>query len=99
MSINISIISNYGNKTVDIKNINGNLINQSVNNEIVNLPFDSYIIYLSNPIQKSSITEILSYTDNILSSFFIFTLAIILLIVFYVFLMIIKTKGFKGGLK
>ena len=97
MTINISIISNYANKTVLINSLNGTLINSSSNNEVINLPYDSYILYISNPIQKTSITEIFNLIDNSLTSYFLFVFSLILLLLFYAFLQIIKNKGFKKG--
>lgn len=93
--INISVITNYGNKTVDINYINGTLVNTINNNEVISLPYNSYILYLSNPVTNSSITNTLNYLDDTFISLFMFTFVIILIIVFYTFIQIIKRNGFK----
>ena len=99
MNCSIKIITHLTDKKVQIVDINGTIINDSVTNVYIDVPYNSYIIYMSNPMEISNLTNLFSTLDNVLIQFFLFTFLIVIGIVFFIFLQIIKNKGFKGGLK
>ena len=92
----IKIITHLTDKKIQVVNMNNIIINESSTNSCIEVPYDSYIIYMSNPIEITNITNLLSSMDNIFIQFFLFVLIIIIGMVFYIFLQIIKNKGFKG---
>ena len=93
MTCNIKIITHLTEKTVKIVDMNGTLVNDSFSNKCINIPYDSYIVYMSNPIKITSFTSILTLLDNIFFQFFLFALLSIIFIVFIIFVQQIKKRG------
>jgi hypothetical protein len=54
---------------------------------------------MSNPVKIDSMTGLLNILDNILVQFLLFIFLIIIATLFYVFIQIVKKKGFKGVIK
>lgn len=92
MTTNLSIVSIGSEKTIQIYNINGTLYDTINHNEIINLPYNSYIIQLSNPLH-TSFSDIFDLTNTFLGNFLLFVFAFILLMVFIQFLKMIKKHG------
>lgn len=83
MSYNINIISNI-NKTLEVKDLQGNIITSNVTNENINLYYtDSYIIYLKPEIEEIGFTGFLNLSNSILSGFYGYIWIIIILFIFY----------------
>lgn len=99
MTCNIKIITHLTEKEVQFVNMTGDIVNTSKTNVCVNLSYDSYIVYMANPIEISSFTNLFSIIDNVFIQLFLFTLMIVIAIIFITFLQIIKKKGFKGVTK
>lgn len=95
MTCNIKIITHLTEKTVKIVDMNGTLVNDSFSNKCINIPYDSYIVYMSNPIKITSFTFILSLLENVFYQFFLFALLSIIIIVFVIFIQVIKKRGLK----
>lgn len=92
MTTNLSIVSIPSEKLIEIYNINGSLHNTINHNEIISLPYQSYIIHLSNPIH-TQFTDVLNLTNTFLGNFLLFSFVLILLMVFSVFVLLIKKNG------
>ena len=99
MTCNLKILTHLTEKNVKIVDMNGSIVNDSVTNACITIPYDSYIVYMSNPIKISSITNLFSVIDNVFIQLFLFGLIIVIAIIFITFLQIIKKKGFKGVTK
>lgn len=95
----IKIITHLTDKKIQIIDMNNTIINESLTNTCIDVPYDTYIIYMSNPIEISTITNLLSHMDNVFIQIFLLTLIIIIGMLFFIFLQIIKNKGFKGVTK
>jgi len=93
MTCNIKIITHLTEKTVEVVNMNGTLINSSFTNKCIYVPYDSYIVYMSNPIKITSFSYILSLLDNVFYQFFLFALLSVIFIVFIIFIQVIKKRG------
>jgi hypothetical protein len=50
MTCNLKIITHLTNKKVQIIDMNASIVNESYTNECINLSYDSYIVYMSNPV-------------------------------------------------
>ena len=99
MTCNLEIITHLTEKEIKIINMTGDIVNISKTNECINLSYDSYIVYMSNPVKIDSMTNLLNILDNILVQFLLFIFLIIIATLFYVFIQIVKKKGFKGVIK
>ena len=99
MECNIKILTHLTEKSVKIADMNGTIINDSVSNVCITIPYDSYIVYMSNPIKITSFTELLNTINNVFIQIFLFAFLIVIGIIFFTFLQIIKNKGFKGVTK
>ena len=99
MTCNLKILTYLTDKDVKIVDMNGTIINDSETNLCINIPYDSYIVYMSNPVKVDSMTALLNILDNILVQFLLFIFLIIIATLFYVFIQIVKKKGFKGVIK
>lgn len=90
--IDIEIITHSTEKTVNIYDVSGSLINSSVSNTVVTLPYDSYIIYLTQT-SELGFTQFLSHTHQVLlqllGTIFVITLGYIYINLFKY----IKNKG------
>lgn len=98
MSVNCSIkvITHLTEKEIILTDTAGNIINESTSNVCIVAPYQSYILYMSNPIEISSFSALLSYTDNVFMQFLLFAFAVVIAYLFYVFMSVIKNKGFRG---
>ena len=99
MNCSLKVITHLTEKEIKIVNMTGDIVNISKSNECINLSYDSYILYMSNPVKISSFTELLNTIDNVFIQFFLFAFLIVIGIIFFTFLQIIKNKGFKGVTK
>ena len=99
MTCNLKILTHLTEKNIKIVDMNGTIINDSVTNACITIPYDSYIVYMSNPIEITSFTNLLSVIDNVFIQMFLFAFLIVIGIIFSTFLQIVKNKGFKGVTK
>ena len=92
----IKVITHLTEKKVILTDTGGNIINESTSNICIEEPYQSYILYMSNPIEITSFSALLSYTDNVFIQFILFAFAVVIAYLFYVFMNVIKNKGFRG---
>ena len=93
MTCNIKIITHLTEKSVSIVNMNGTLINDTYSNKCITVPYDSYIVYMSNPIKITSFTYVLNLLENVFVQFFLFALLSVIIIAFLTFIYVIKKRG------
>lgn len=96
MTACIKVITHLTEKQVIVTDTNGTMISTNTSNICITAPYDSYIVYLSNPVEISSFSTLLNSIDNIFIQFILFTFLIVIGYLFFVFLMTIKNKGFRG---
>lgn len=84
-------------KTVDIHNINGTLQNTTLSNSIpIELDYNSYVIYLSNPTTSLSFTSFLELVNNTFAQIILFIFIMVIGFLYIHFLKIVKDKGLRG---
>ena len=95
MSVNINVITYSSNKTIEYVNLNSDIVNISLSNEIINLPYDtSYILYIQPDIKEIGFTGFLSLSNNIFSGFSGYVWIIIIMVIFFYLI-----KGVKNYVK
>ena len=99
MDCNIKILTHLTDKTVKIVDMNGAIINDSVSNACISVPYDSYIVYMSNPIKITSFTSLLIVLENVFMQYILAAFLIVIAIAFFIFVQTIKNRGFKGFIK
>ena len=91
MSVNINVISQSSNKTLEYVNLDSETVIVNSSNNIVNLPYDtSYLIYIQPEIQKVDLTSFLSISNNIFSGFLGYIWIIIIGVIFYFLIRSVK---------
>ena len=96
MTCNLKIITHLTNKDIKIVDMNGTIVNDSVTNVCIAIPYDSYIVYMSNPIEISSFTSLLSVLENVFMQYILAAFLIVIGVLFFIFIQTIKNRGFKG---
>lgn len=96
MTACITIITHLTEKKIVLTDTYGNIVNETYSNECIIAPYQSYIVYMSNPIEITSFTTLINSLDTVLGQFLMAAFAVIIATVFYIFLMVVKKKGFKG---
>ena len=96
MTACITIITHLTQKKVVVTDTLGNVVNETYSNECITAPYDSYIVYMSNPIEITSFTTLINVLDSVFIQFVAGAFAFTITFIFYVFLMVIKNNGFKG---
>ena len=96
MTATIKIITHLTEKKVIVSDTFGNIVNESYSNVDISAPYGSYIVYMSNPIEITSFTTLVNTLDNVLVQFVAASFAVVIAVIFFLFLITIKNKGFKG---
>lgn len=96
MTATIKIITHLTEKQVIVTDTFGNVVNESYSNINISAPYGSYIVYMSNPIEITSFTTLVNTLDNVLVQFVAASFGIIIAVIYFIFLITIKNKGFKG---
>lgn len=94
MSFDINVITQSSNKTIEYVDLNSNIVVVAVSNEAVNLPIESYIVYISPEIQKVDYITFLSLSNTIFSGFLGYIWTVIIMVIFYFLI-----KGVKNYVK
>lgn len=91
MSVNINVVSQSSNKTLEYVNLDSETVINNFSNNIVNVPYDtSYLIYIQPEIQKVELTSFLSISNNIFSGFFGYIWIILIALIFYYLIRSVK---------
>ena len=91
MSVNINVVSQSSNKTLEYVNLDSETFINNFSNNIVNVPYNtSYIIYIQPEIQKIELTSFLSISHGIFSGFIGYIWIIIIAIIFYYLIWSVK---------
>ena len=91
----IQVITHLTEKEIILTDTFGNVVNQTTSNVCISAPYQSYILYMSNPLEISSFSTLLEYTNNIFVQFLLFAFAVVIAYLFYVFMSAIKNRGFR----